>query len=107
MTQNFQIDEAIGPDTQFAADDNKYGNSQAGDGSRFRQRGFFGLRGRTMYQRLQELMPQYQSLTNPESVALTQNAIVIASALWDHPDLDSGKCLLGPDVTYVLCFVIQ
>jgi hypothetical protein len=91
MTQNFQTDEASGSDAQFAADDNKYGNLQQGDGSRFRQRGFFGLRGRTMYQRLQTLMPQYQSLTNPESVALIQNAIMIASRLWANPDLMSGK----------------
>jgi hypothetical protein len=94
MTENFQTDEAVGTDAQFVADDNKYGNSQAGDGSRFRRRGFFGLRGRTMYQRLQTMMPQYQSLTNPESVALTQNAIMIASTLWAHPDLKDGKCLL-------------
>jgi hypothetical protein len=91
MTQNFQTDEAVGSDAQFATDDNKYGNSQQGDGIRFRRRGFFGLRGRTMYQRLQTSMPQYQSLSNPESVALTQNAIMIASKLWTNPDLMSGK----------------
>ncbi|CAF2821790.1 unnamed protein product [Rotaria sp. Silwood2] len=94
MTQNFQTDEATGSDAQFAADDNKYGNSQAGDGSRFRRRGFFGLRGRTMYQRLQTAMPQYESLTNPESVALIPNAIMIASKLWTNPDLNSGMCLI-------------
>lgn len=91
MTQDFQTDEATGTDAQFAADDTKYGNSQSGDGSRFRQRGFFGLRGRAMYQRLQTLMPQYQSLTNPESVALPSNAIVIASMLWSNPNLTGGK----------------
>ena len=91
MTQNFQTDEATGSDAQFIADDNKYGNSQEGDGSRFRQRGFFGLRGRTMYQRLQAAMPQYQSLTEPELVALTQNSIMIAAKLWTNPDLINGK----------------
>ena len=91
MTNNFQTDEAIGTDAQFNADDNKYGNSQVGDGSRYRRRGLFGLRGRRMYERLQTLMPQYQSVNNPESVALTQNAIVIASMLWKNLDLTSGK----------------
>jgi predicted chitinase len=91
MTENFRTDEATGSDAQFAADDQKYGNSQEGDGSRFRRRGFFGLRGRTMYDRLQRLMPQYQSLTNPESVALTQNSIMIAVKLWTNPDLLSRK----------------
>ncbi|CAM2698421.1 unnamed protein product [Rotaria socialis] len=87
MTENFQTDEITKSDTQFTVDDLKYGNSQAGDGSRFRRRGFFGLRGRVMYQRLQETMPQYSSLTNPELVALTQNAIAIASKRWINPDL--------------------
>jgi hypothetical protein len=91
MTENFRTDEATGSDAQFAADDQKYGNSQEGDGSRFRRRGFFGLRGRTMYERLQRVMPQYQSLTNPESVALTQNSIMIAVQLWTNPDLLSRK----------------
>ena len=91
MTDNFQTDEAIGSEEQFTADNNKYGNSQEGDGSRFRQRGFFGLRGRVMYQRLQNLLPQYQTLINPESAALTQNAIIIASQLWNNPNLINGK----------------
>jgi predicted chitinase len=91
MTENFRTDEATGSDAQFTDDDKKYGNSQEGDGSRFRRRGFFGLRGRTMYERLQTVMPQYQSLTNPESVALTQNSIMIAVKLWTNPDLLSGK----------------
>jgi hypothetical protein len=91
MTENFRTDEATGSDAQFTADDKKYGNSQEGDGSRLRQRGFFGLRGRTMYERLQTVMPQYQSLTNPESVALTQNSIMIAVKLWMNPDLLRGK----------------
>jgi hypothetical protein len=94
MTQNFESDEASGSDAQFTVDDNKYGNTEKGDGSRFRRRGFFGLRGRTMYQRLLVLMPEYQSLTNPESVALIQNAIKIASRLWINPNLMNGKCYL-------------
>jgi hypothetical protein len=91
MTENFRTDEATGSDAQFIADDKKYGNSQEGDGSRFRRRGFFGLRGRRMYERLQTVMPQYQSLTNPEAVALIQNSIVIAAKLWMNPDLLSGN----------------
>jgi len=59
MTDNFQNDEATGTEAQFGDDDRKYGNNQTGDGSRFRRRGFFGLRGRTMYERLQRLIPQY------------------------------------------------
>ena len=94
MTQNFQMDEADGSDAQFTGDDNKYGNTEKGDGSRFRRRGFFGLRGRTMYQRLELLMPEYESLTNPESVALIENAIDIASQLWMNPNLMNGKCHL-------------
>ncbi|CAF4152545.1 unnamed protein product [Rotaria magnacalcarata] len=70
MTENFQTDDIT-----------------KSDGSRFRRRGFFGLQGRVMYQRLQEMMPQYSSLTNPELVALTQNAIAIASKRWINPDL--------------------
>ena len=91
MTNNFQTDEATGSDAEFIADDQKYGNSQEGDGSRYRQRGFFGLRGRTMYERLQRLMPEYASVGNPESVALTQNAITIAALLWNSPTLQNGK----------------
>jgi hypothetical protein len=92
MTENFQTDEASGTDAQFTADDNKYGNTERGDGSRFRRRGFFGLRGRTMYQRLQSSMLQYHSLTNPESVALIENSIMIAAKLWINPNLMNGKC---------------
>jgi hypothetical protein len=90
MTDNFQNDEATGTEAQFGDDDKKYGNTQTGDGSRFRRRGFFGLRGRTMYERLQTLIPQYQSLTNPESVALQRNSIEIAVQLWNKPDLLNG-----------------
>ncbi|CAF2368289.1 unnamed protein product [Rotaria sp. Silwood2] len=93
MTQNFKTDEATKNDAQFSADDNKYGNSQEGDGSRFRRRGLFGLRGRVMYQRLQALMPLYESLINPESVALTENAIMIASKIWTNPDLINEPAL--------------
>jgi hypothetical protein len=107
MTQNFQTDEATGSDAQFTADDNKYGNLQKGDGSQFRRRGFFGLRGRTMYKRLQTLMPQYQSLTNPESVALIQNAIMIASKLWINPNLMNGKCQLNPLTIFLFYHIIE
>ena len=91
MTNNFETDEVIATDAQFAADDTKYGNTETGDGSLFRRRGLFGLRGREMYRRLQTLMPQYQTLTNPESVSLTRNAIEIAVLLWRNPDLQTGK----------------
>jgi len=90
MTDNFQNDEATGSEAQFGDDDRKYGNNQTGDGSRFRRRGFFGLRGRTMYERLQRLIPQYQSVTNPESVALQRNSIEIAAQLWNKSDLLNG-----------------
>ena len=87
MTNNFETDESPQTDAQLAADDGKYGNVQQGDGARYRRRGLFGVRGRTMYQRLQELLPQYQSLSNPESVAIVENAGVIAAQLWNRPDL--------------------
>lgn len=91
MTNNFQTDESTQTDAALAADDGKYGNTQQGDGSRFRRRGFFGLRGREMYQRLQTRLPQYQTLVNPEVAAIVENAAVIAAALWQNPDLNSGK----------------
>jgi predicted chitinase len=90
MTDNFQNDETIDTEARFAADDAKYGNTRPGDGSRYRRRGFFGLRGRRMYARLQTLIPQYQSLNNPESVALQRNSIDIAVRLWNTPDLLNG-----------------
>lgn len=87
MTSHFQTDESTQTDAELATDDNKYGNMERGDGSRYRRRGFFGLRGRTMYQRLQQLLPQYQSLNNPESVAIVEDAGAIAAQLWNRPDL--------------------
>jgi hypothetical protein len=107
MTDDFQKDEATGTDAQFADDDTKYGNTQAGDGSRFRRRGFFGLRGREMYGQLQTLMPKYQSLTNPEVVALTQNAIDIAALLWINPQLSGGKLQVFIVYTFYLQLYIK
>lgn len=98
LTEDFQTDEATGTDEQFTEDDTKYGNTQEGDGSRFRRRGFFGLRGREMYGRLQILKPAYSSLTNPELVALTQSSIDIASLIWNNPDLQCRK-LKSPSLT--------
>ncbi|CAF1135936.1 unnamed protein product [Rotaria sp. Silwood1] len=86
MTDNFQNDEAIGSDAEFAGDDSKYGNVEPGDGSRFRRRGLFGLRERTMYQRLQKRLSQYVTLTNPELAAITKTAIIIAVELWKNPN---------------------
>ncbi|CAF1607118.1 unnamed protein product [Rotaria magnacalcarata] len=87
MTENFTTDEAVKSDAEFSADDIKYGNSKEGDGSRFRRRGFFGVRGRTIYETLAKLMPQNEIVTNPEIVALTNNAIGIASLIWKNPNL--------------------
>ena len=91
MTDNFQKDEAQGHASEFTDDDGKYGNTQAGDGFLFRRRGFFGLRGRTMYQRVQTTLPKYQTVTNPQTAAFVDNAIEIAAALWKKPDLLNGK----------------
>lgn len=91
MTNNFTTDEAVLNSTQFTIDDSKYGNNQTGDGSRFRRRGFFGLRGRRMYQRLQTINSSYGSLNNPEASALVNNAIKIAILLWNRADLLYGK----------------
>ena len=91
MTDDFQEDEARGSDASFAADDNKYGNNQTGDGSRFRRRGFFGLQGRTMYSRFQKLKPQYKIMDSPEWAAVAENAIIVASHMWKTPDLLNGK----------------
>ena len=91
MTNDFQTDESTQTDIELAGDDGKYGNMQPGDGSRFRRRGFFGLRGRDMYQRLQTRLPQYQTLANPETAAIGEIAVVIAATLWQNPDLNNGK----------------
>lgn len=91
MTNDFTNDEAIGSDDYFAEDDDKYGNDQPGDGSRFRRRGFFGLRGKEMYRRLQNLMPQYKSLDQPEAVAIVENGMDITAKLWNNPNLLNGK----------------
>ena len=91
MTNDFQTDESTQSESELSAEDFKYGNNRTGDGSRFRRRGLFGLRGRTMYQRLQTFIPQYQPIENPESVAIVENAIQIASLLWNNPTLMNGK----------------
>jgi len=59
--------------------------------STFRRRGFFGLRGKEMYTRLQIQYPQYQTLSNPESAALLENSAVIASLLWKNSNLQNGN----------------
>jgi len=91
MTNNFQTDEAIGSTAEFTKDDTSHGNYQTGDGSKFRRRGFFGLRGREIYTRLQIQYPQYQTLSNPESAALLENSAVIASLLWKNSNLQNGN----------------
>jgi predicted chitinase len=101
MTNNFQSDEMTANDTDLAADDSKYGNIQAGDGSRFRRRGFFGLRGRTMYQILQALVPQLSALSNPELAANTTNAFRIAALLWNNSDILNGKSSIEFDALNV------
>ncbi|CAF1505775.1 unnamed protein product [Rotaria sordida] len=96
MTNDFTSDEVTGTDAQFNDDDNKYGNDRPGDGSRFRRRSFFGLRGREMYQRLQTLIPQYQSVSKPESVAIVENGMKIAAQQWKNPNLLNGKHFSDP-----------
>jgi uncharacterized protein (DUF2237 family) len=87
MTENFQKDEATGNDASFAADDRRYGNTQAGDGSRFRRRGFFGLRGRGMYDRVQKSSLKFPVISQPELAAIANYAIEIAAYQWRNPDL--------------------
>ena len=91
MTNNFQTDESIKTEAQLAGDDGKYENTQRGDGSRFRRRGFFGIQGREMYQRLQARLPPLSAIVNPEAVATVWNAALIAAALWQTPDLLNGR----------------
>ncbi|CAF2848911.1 unnamed protein product [Rotaria sp. Silwood2] len=106
MTNDFTSDEATGTDNQFADDDDKYGNDRLGDGSRFRRRGFFGLRGREMYQRLQKSIPQYQSLSQPESVAIVENGMVIAARQWNNPNLLNGEyCITVGGFNLFIVFV--
>ncbi|CAF1399628.1 unnamed protein product [Rotaria sp. Silwood1] len=93
MTDDFAYDEAVGTAGEFASDDKKYGNSETGDGFRFRRRGLFGLRGRTMYERFEKLMAQYQTLAKPERAAIIENAMVIASTMWKKPNLQNGTPL--------------
>ncbi|UJR11581.1 hypothetical protein I4U23_015761 [Adineta vaga] len=87
MTYDFTSDEAISTDEQFVEDDDQYGNNQEGDGSRYRRRGFFGLRGKEMYKRLRNLMPQYDSINRPESVAIVENSMSIIAQQWNNPNL--------------------
>ena len=58
MTDQFEKDESTDIEECFAIDDQKYENSKPDDGSRFRQRGHFGLRGRGMHRQLLRLMAQ-------------------------------------------------
>jgi predicted chitinase len=90
MTDDFTKDEATGTNAQFARDDQRYGNTVNGDGSKYRRRGLFGLRGKTMYERLQKLMPRYQLQSAPESVAKMPDSAWIAAQLWKDPTLDGG-----------------
>ncbi|CAF1274189.1 unnamed protein product [Adineta steineri] len=93
MTNDFQIDELQGTDGQFAVDDTSYGNFQPGDGSLFRQRGFFGIRGRTQYTQLAALMPQYAILANPQLAALINISAQIAGQRWKTPNFLTGPAL--------------
>lgn len=93
MTENFEKDEATGNDASFVADDRRYNNTQAGDGSRFRRRGFFGLRGRAMYERLQAWMPKYPVVSQPELAAIVGNSIEIAAQQWNSSNFQTGPSL--------------
>ena len=91
MTNDFTSDELAGRNDYFANDDEKYGNEESGDGSKYRCRGFFGLRGRRMYKRLQNLIPEYQSFSQSETVALVENAMKITALQWKNPNLLNGR----------------
>ncbi|CAF4015555.1 unnamed protein product [Adineta steineri] len=93
MTNDFQIDEVQGTDSQFTDDDSSYGNREPGDGSLFRQRGFFPFRGRTLYTQLAILMPQYAILANPQLAALINISAQIAAQRWTTPNLFNGPAL--------------
>lgn len=94
MTNDFDNDEAPGPDGRFSEEDGWFGNNQPGDGSRFRRRGLFGLRGRTMYERVAAKMPRFPVVNNPQIAALVDNAIEIAIQLWNKPDLLNGMKII-------------
>ena len=91
MTDDFTTDEATGISAAFTIDDGKYGNTKSGDGSRFRRRGFFGLRGRAMYEKMNTLRPHYQLVSTPESAAVAPISMDIAAQLWNNPNLMNGK----------------
>ncbi|CAF1047667.1 unnamed protein product [Didymodactylos carnosus] len=78
MTNEFTTDEAMGTDAQFSADDNKYGNTQPGDGGRLRRRGYFGIRGQKMYESLSDS----EIMESPEKAAFPDKAIKIATMKW-------------------------
>ena len=103
MTNDFTSDELESTSEGFDADDERYGNEQAGDGTRFRRRGFFGLRGRTMYQRLQTLMPEYRSVSQPESVALVENTMKITARQWNNPNLLDGSSQTSSSNPFISC----
>ncbi|CAF1393169.1 unnamed protein product [Didymodactylos carnosus] len=82
MTNQFTTDEAVGTDAQFSVDDNKYGNTGPGDGGRFRRRGYFGIRGRRMYQSMYESLLDSEIIESPEKAAMPDKAIKIATTKW-------------------------
>ena len=91
MTNDFERDEVPGRSFAFAYDDQRYGNSDRDDGSLFRRRGFFGLRGKDIYERLQASNRAFNVYSKPELAADPKTAAEIAAILWNRPDLQSGN----------------
>lgn len=64
------------------------GNTQPGDGRRFKGRGFIQLTGRSNYRRFSEAIG-YDFEFNPRAVATPENAWLSAGWFWDAHDLNA------------------
>lgn len=93
ITNDFLYDEAVGNDATFRGDDQRFGNNVTGDGSRYRSRGFFGIRGKFLYEKFQSIYPTYRIYVNPQQASDTKTAAEIAANLWRNPTLQTGSSI--------------
>jgi putative chitinase len=68
------------------------GNTQPGDGKRFKGRGYIQITGRANYKRYGPMIGVPDAVENPEKLAQPQNAAKVALAYWkDRVDRDAAK----------------
>lgn len=80
--------EEVGAESSFAVNDNRadLGNTQAGDGAKYRGRGFIQITGRANYAAA-GLALGLPLVDNPELAAMPSNAIKIAIWFWNNRTL--------------------